>query len=258
MKTKLFALLFVLCFAVGWLPLSAHAEEIQEYSHEAVPEYPVEIRFVPIPDVLSIWLTCQVEDGDCFYDWYEDLPEPERDGYTFLNWSASPVDNRPFDPYLPITGYYPRPLYLYGFWEESAPSYDVTFVVDGDTYYETVAEDGILSDWPDAPEKDGAFFKQWQTEDGALPGETIDSDITFYACWYDSVITYDPNGNLENGAFPSEQYPADNGEPTPEYSRELETDTHSFLGWEPEFSQIVTGSVTYTAIWEENPQNPSP
>lgn len=254
MKSRLFAVLLVLCFAVGWLPISVNAEEIEEYSLDTPIENGVTIYFVSVPEESYIFDILKVGEDECFFDRYEELPEPAREGYRFQHWSRYPTQDFPFDPNMPMWEFYSPEIYLYGVWEEDTTvSYDVTFIVDGETYAEATFEDGICDSWPDAPEKDDAIFKQWQTEDGAAFEGTPDCDITLYACWYDCIIAYDPNGNLESEEFQPEWYPADIGDQTPPYSEQLKMDTHNFLGWEPEILETVTESITYTARWEEKP-----
>lgn len=245
-KHRFLALLLAVFLAIGWLPVSVSAEEADFLN-------PVEICFILTPDGTSVWDSCQVEFGTSYYDWYEALPEPERAGFTFDGWSTFALAFRAFDPAAPINESGSEVIYLYGFWTEDV-SRTLTFFVDGEFYDEITTEDGSLPQMPQNPEREDRVFKQWLREDGEPFVGTVTEDASLYAGWYDSVITYDPNGNLEDTPFEMLRFGADMEDPTPAYPDILELDDYIFLGWDPEVAETVEESTTYTAKWEPRPR----
>lgn len=237
-------MLLALWLALGWLPVPAHAAEMEM-------DQPVSVNFMLTTDSSSVWDTYYVDDCDSFCDWYEELPMPELEGYFFVGWSVSKDEWIPFDPEEPIF-YSPYGVYLYGFWDQDTAC-TATFLVDGEVYREITTPDGYVQ-MPEIPGKPGQIPKGWLTEDGEIFDGYLEEDLCLFAGWYDFTVTYDPNGSLGDAGFEMEIYGADDGDQTPECMADLKLEESIFDGWEPTVEPFVSESVTYTARWRERPR----
>ena len=155
---------------------------------------------------------------------------------------------------------------LYAHW--TPISYNVRFDKNHDNAVGTMADQTFEYDAPqnltmNAFSLLGHSFSGWTTPaDGSgvvyTDGEevnnltAIDDDIvTLYAQWAEEVYTviYGPGdyGTFEAETTENLAY----GAPTPPAPDVTGEDGYTFIGWSPEWSDIVTGDVTYTALWSQ-------
>ena len=88
------------------------------------------------------------------------LPEPPfKEGYTFNGWVNLPPIMPAKD--ITVTGSF------------SVNSYNVTFVVDGETYYTATVNYGETIPLPDEPTKNGCTFSGWNDVPEVMPANDV-------------------------------------------------------------------------------------
>ena len=110
---------------------------------------------------------------------------------------------------------------------------------------------------PGAPTKEGYLFKGWYTEiDGGTEftkDTEITADITVYAKWESApaTVTYLPG---TQGTWGNTDYifRTHYDESTPAPPSTPCTPGYTFAGWNPTWSDTVTGDATYTALWTQD------
>lgn len=184
-------------------------------------------------------------------EWRGELPiNPVRDGYKFIGWYTESGDEFTADAEVNAD------MTVYAKWERV---YTVTFDKNGgDTEaYPSAAEHG--GDLPAPPTRAGYKFGGWYTKNGEngdlgtpyTQYMQLSADITVYARWLTTSVTFDKNGGDED-AVPSV---LGAGEGLPE------TDPikygYKFIGWytesDDEFTAgtVINDDVTVYAKWEK-------
>ena len=161
---------------------------------------------------------------------YGELPTPEREGYTFLEWRTNNGNNSGLvtrDTEVTITSNQT----LYARWDTN--KYMVTFVYNNGSANTTkeVTYGSTYGELP-TPEKDGYIFNGWATSSGTIINSadkvTITSNQTLYAQWSTGsyLVTFNANGGTVSTPTKNVVYGSTYGElPTPERVG------YSFTGW---------------------------
>lgn len=108
---------------------------------------------------------------------------------------------------------------------------------------------------------DGYVQTGWNTKaDGTGTSYAFDAtatgSLTLYAVWAEGyTVTYDDGAWGQ--AFAAQTHIVKAGEATPAFDGTPEYAGHTFLGWEPEVAETVTGAATYKATWDPEPIPPT-
>ena len=157
---------------------------------------------------------------------------PEKEGHTFSGWSEIP-ETMPAED-ITITGSF------------SVNSYTITYIVDGETYYNENAEYGTNITLIDEPIKEGYTFSEWSKIPETMPAEDITITGSFSINSY--TITYIVDGEkykTETAKYGTRITPA--ATPT--------KDNRKFSGWNeipktmPAEDIIIEGRFSYSIIF---------
>ena len=202
-----------------------------------------------------------------------ELPEPERDGYTFLGWYDAPTTGNHVKTLTPQDD-----VTLYAHWAKDrtvTKTFTITFdFQDGntETFSGSAYDDGTsdtLTNFP-AAEREGAVFNGWFTSPSGgvrVRSYSGDNDITLYAHFSESdpgsetpavledfTITFDSQGGTEVASITEEA-----GTSVKDFEAPTR-DGYSFLGWytAPDggnlvYSVILKKDVTLYAHWAVEP-----
>ena len=194
---------------------------------------------------------------------YTTLPEPTKDGYTFLGWSLVPGSTVYIDG---IAVSYTGDIKVYANWSSNAIYSKIHYELDGgalpvDAPIEYLEGVGVTLP---IPVKDGYEFLGWQIEELSTLFVTIISgsskgDVTVYAHW-EKVVTYaEIFYNLDGGTNPTDapsKYEVGVGAKLPTPTKE----GYEFLGWAlspystsyiTEISATQKGNIRVYAKWAE-------
>jgi len=103
--------------------------------------------------------------------------------------------------------------------------------------------------------QEGYTFASWDK----VIADTVTESVTYTALWTQDppptekyTVTYAPG---EHGTFASQVYPdLASGAPTPAFDGEkTHQEGYTFAGWDKDIANKVTESVTYTALWTQDP-----
>ena len=180
-----------------------------------------------------------IVDGETYYNENAEygtnitlIDEPIKEGYTFSGWSKIP-ETMPAED-ITITGSF------------SVNSYTITYVVDGEIYYNENAEYGTNITLIDEPIKEGYTFSEWSKIPETMPAEDITITGSFSINSY--TITYIVDGEkykTETAKYGTRITPA--ATPT--------KDNRKFSGWNeipktmPAEDIIIEGSFSYSIIF---------
>jgi len=174
---------------------------------------------------------------------------PEREGYTFKGWSPKVTDK--------VT----ESVTYKAQWKKNPVKYSVTYTdgVFGEDIFAnqtTSVEKG--SDTPDFEgtlSRDGYTFAGWNPE----VADTVTDNITYTAKWEAAAhinlaysITY-TDGVIGEEVFADQTTSVGEGSNTPDFDGTPSRKGYIFMGWNPRVAATVTGSITYTAMWELAP-----
>ena len=127
----------------------------------------------------------------------DNLPDPEREGYTFVGWFTDSACTIPFDPTEPITA----SMDLYADWE-LIQTVTITLhlndgTITGVTSPITINSGELLDNLPD-PEREGYTFEGWFTDSACtIPFDStqpITTDLDLYADWEEDNYVASVNG----------------------------------------------------------------
>ena len=176
----------------------------------------------------------------------ENLPIPEREGYTFDGWDGIPADGKMPAEDITITAKWSPVV---------TPTHKVEYyyAVGGVLYDTLTFKEGETIVHPAAPVVEGLTFKGWADENGnALPGVMGDEDLKAYAQFEVNKykVTYIVDGSVYmeyDVAYQAEvPVPAD----------PADSATRLFAGWEPEVEAVMPAhDLTYTATWVAAPES---
>ena len=184
-----------------------------------------------------------------------DLPEPEREGHTFLGWYS---DSLFLVPFTEVT----MPAYdfnLYARWEIN--QYTISFTENGGSDVDDITQDyGTLVTEPTSPTRTAFTFIGWYADEeltipytfSTMPAE----NITLYAKWTDIPYTI---SFVENGGSEVEDIVANYGESVSEPAEPTRTG-YTFIDWYADselttvyvFTTMPLGGRTVYAKWEIN------
>ena len=159
---------------------------------------------------------------------------PVKDGYTFAGWNPVLSDGTTM-PARDMT-------YTAQF---TVNSYHVTFLLGTDTLSTTTQDFGSEIGVPNAPQKVGFTFKEWQPE---VPATLPSHDVAFTALYernnYLSVFVVDGDTlKADSLAYEAKVLPPANPEKV----------GYTFTGWQPEvLESMPANDVTYTAQFTPN------
>ena len=205
-----------------------------------------------------------IEDGDELRTAnYEDTlsgkgempPDPVLEHYVFMGWNTLPEGNgEPFTGDTLITS----SLDLYAQWEGEACTVIYAPGAHGD--FTAQSNDARYDDPtpqfrgdPMLLHEPGWSFAGWDVE----ISDTVTGSVTYTALWDQDeyTIIYDPG---EHGKWDPDDYTTAElhyGDPTPAEPEPglLTHETHyHFVGWDHVWSATVSGTMTYTALWDED------
>lgn len=174
--------------------------------------------------------------------------EPAKNGYKFAGW----VDGNGNAATLP--GVMPaEPVELTASWSEL---YDITFVVDGETYDTAVdageAGDALPTPSKGEPTKDGFIFAGWVDENNNPVTTIPDSDTTVKASWEEIIPeTYTIKYYDGSTLLKTEQYEED--APIADYKPD-DKKGYTFNGWTgmPEDGLMNAENIEVFADWSVN------
>lgn len=141
-------------------------------------------------------------------------------------------------------------------------TYTVTYTdgVDGEVVFADQKTSGLAAgtqtpSFNGSPVRDGYIFDGWTP----VISSTVNADVTYSAKWIKNIsesysITYTDGVDGEEIFTDQTTQNLKIGEKTPEFSGTLTRDGYVFVGWTPAVSDTVTGSVTYSAMWEAEQQ----
>lgn len=174
--------------------------------------------------------------------------EPSKSGFAFAGW----VDEN--NNAASIPGVMPsNPVALTATWSEL---YDITFVVDGETYDTAVdageAGDDLPTPSKGEPTKDGYIFAGWVDENGNPVTSIPDADTTVEASWEEIIPeTYTIKYYDGSTLLKTEQYEED--EPIADYAPAAK-EGYTFNGWTgmPEDGLMNAEDIEVFADWSVN------
>lgn len=130
--------------------------------------------------------------------------------------------------------------------ERVAHIHTVQFMADGKTVQKTTQNYGTYIFVPEDPDKEGYVFTGWSP---SVPTLVPDTDVLFEALFTPKAFRINfvlPNGRL----IESNEYLYGDKATLPDSIPALEG--YHFAKWTPEFSETVTGDVTYSAVYDIN------
>ena len=174
-----------------------------------------------------------------------------RTGYTFTGWNTSADGSgTAYQPEDVLTMGAVEGVTLYAQWKPS--TYTVTYT-DGlngaafETVEFTVSHGDRMPAFEGIPVVNGHRFLGWDKE----IAEIVTENVTYTAKWselYTVVYTDGVNGSV----FADQSYNVEAGSRTPGFAGTPTRGGYTFLGWDQEIADTVTGDVTYTAQWRYN------
>ena len=200
---------------------------------------------------------------------------PARVGYTFKGWSEETNGSVLEGNQITLTSTSPTKT-LYAIWEANAPdTFTLTYDANGGTGAPS-SQSGIAGNFTISatePTRTQYVFMGWATESSATTASyqpegtiTITANTTLYAVWEadlngngvpdknETTYTVTYTDGVDGAVIFEDQVyanclvntatPAFNGTPT--------RSGYVFAGWDPEWEDTVTESVTYKATWDED------
>ncbi len=166
--------------------------------------------------------------------------EPTREGYIFAGWE--PEVSEDLTENVTYTAKWTK-------------SYTVTYTdgVEDEAIFEdqvsTVAENEPTPAYEgEEPTREGYVFIGWAPE----VAETVTADVTYVAQWEALCAVYYWDGVDEEEIFSPQLYTGlRQGSDTPKFLGTPQREGYEFAGWDPEWSDKVTGDVTYAAVWKK-------
>ena len=173
----------------------------------------------------EIYNTVYLEDGAAI----EPIAEPVKEGYTFDGWEGLPQTMPAED--ITVTAMF------------TVNSYNVTFIVDGETYHTATVEFGAEIELPAEPEKTGYTFDGWEGLPQTMPAEDVTVTAMFTVNSYN--VTFIVDGEAYHTA-------------TVEFGAEIELPAepektgYTFDGWDGLPQTMPAEDITVTAIFTAN------
>ena len=176
----------------------------------------------------EIYKTVYLEEGTTI----EPIAAPEKQGYTFDGWEGLPQTMPAED--TTVTALF------------TVNSYNVTFIVDGETYHTATVEFGAQIELPTEPEKEGYTFDGWEGLPQTMPAEDITVTALFTVNSYSVMFIVD--GETYHTA--TVEFGAQIELPAPP-----EKEGYTFDGWEGLPQTMPAEDITVTALFTINSYN---
>jgi hypothetical protein len=222
----------------AWSPTTKHEGEIIDKLDELYPDEEQIKHTITWKDGDDVLKTTEVEEGKLPV--YGD--DPTKEGFDFIGWEPELVEATEDATYVAK-------------WEEHqvTTTHTITWKDGDDVLKTTEVEDGEVPTYGEEnPTKEGFDFTGWDPE---IVAATEDATYTAqFEQQEEDIVTHTITWDVDGTTTTTE---VEDGE-TPVYDGEEPTkEGYTFTGWDPEIV-AATEDATYTAQFEENPQDEEP